>query len=283
MIAGNHDGGELVDYCGGILNRAGVYAAGVYDGTVPPHILKDEHGEVHIYLLPFIKPLHVRRALGLKASDVKTYEDAVRAALAGTDNALQDIREIQAIAQELLESSAAYVDQLRANQSQTDEAYVRMTGNIEQLELVSRQQSNYLKTVSAMQADVVCSVDTMTNAVNSFTRRFAEESANASAAMIKAASDLRASGQHIENIHLEASKALESELSSTLDAYREYVNQFTKRVDYLASGISEALEQMPAAVTDSNDRFLDQMDRLTDTLDQARAGLDEAAARLYRR
>ena len=81
----------------------------------------------------------------------------------------------------------------------------------------------------------------------------------------------------------EAVKALESELTSTLDAYREYVNQFTQRVDYLASGISEALKQMPDAVTDSSERFLDQVDRLTDSLDQARQGLDEAAARLYRR
>ncbi len=208
---------------------------------------------------------------------------AVRSALAGAEESLRDIREIQDIAAGLLESSAGYVEQLKASQSQTDEAYMRMTGNIEQLDLVSRQQSNYLKTVSAMQADVVRSVDTMTTAVNNFTRRFAEENANAATAMIQAATELRASGQHIENIHLEAVKALESELTSTLDAYREYVNQFTQRVDYLASGISEALKQMPDAVTDSSERFLDQVDRLTDSLDQARQGLDEAAARLYRR
>lgn len=209
--------------------------------------------------------------------------DHVRSALAGTDEALADIREIQHIAADLLENSAGYIEQLKASQAQTDEAYLRMTGNIEQLELVSRQQSNYLKTVSAMQADVVRSIDTMTGAVNTFTQRFAEENASASAAMIQAAGELKASGQHIENIHLKATKALESELASTLDAYREYVNQFTQRVDYLASNISDALKQMPGAVSDSSDRFLDQVDRLTDTLDQARRGLDEAAARLYRR
>ena len=209
--------------------------------------------------------------------------DAVRSALAGSSEALSDIREIQNIAASLLENSAAYVEQLKASQIQTDEAYVRMTGNIEQLELVSRQQSNYLKTVSSMQADVVRSVDTMTTAVTNFTRRFAEENASASAAMLQAAGELRASGQHIENIHLQAAKALESELASTLDAYREYVNQFTQRVDYLASGISESLKQMPGAVSDSSDRFLDQVDHLTDTLEQARRGLDEAVSRLYRR
>jgi len=209
--------------------------------------------------------------------------DQVRTALAGAGDALADIREIQHIASELLESSAGYIEQLKLSQGQTEEAYLRMTGSIEQLDIVSRQQAGYLKTVSAMQADVVRSVETMTNAVNNFTRRFAEENANAANAMVKAAGELRTAGEHLESIHLQAAKSLESELSSTLDAYREYVNQFTQRVDYLASGISEALKEMPGAVSDSSDRFLDQVDRLTDTLDQARQGLDEAAARLYRR
>jgi len=209
--------------------------------------------------------------------------DQVRTALAGAGDALADIREIQHIASELLESSAGYIEQLKLSQGQTEEAYLRMTGSIEQLDIVSRQQAGYLKTVSAMQADVVRSVETMTNAVNNFTRRFAEENANAANAMVKAAGELRTAGEHLESIHLQAAKSLESELSSTLDAYREYVNQFTQRIDYLASGISDALQQMPGAVTDSSDRFLDQVDRLTDTLEQARRGLDDAAARLYRR
>lgn len=207
----------------------------------------------------------------------------VQDGLSSATRALQDIQEVQSIASSLFQRSSEYIEQLKTAQGHNDEAYVRMSGAIEQLDLISRQQSNYLKTVSAMQADVVRSVDTMTTAVNNFTRRFAEENASASTAMIQAATELRASGQHIESIHLQANKALESELSSTLDAYREYVNQFTQRVDYLASSISEALQQMPEAVTDSADRFLDQMDRLTDTLTQAQQDLDKAAAQLYRR
>lgn len=208
---------------------------------------------------------------------------AVRASLSGTDEALADIRQVQHIAQDLLANASSYMEQLKNCQQQTEDAYVRISGNIEQMELVSRQQTNYLKTVSAMQADVARSVDTMTTAVNNFTRHFAEENASASSAMLKAAADLRASGQHIENIHLQANKALESELSSTLDAYREYVNQFTQRVDYLASAISDALKGMPASVAETSDRFLDQVDRLTETIGQAQRALDEAAARLYRR
>ncbi len=85
LIAGNHDGGELVDYCGGILKHANVHAAGVYEGTIPRHVLRDEYGEVHVYLMPFVKPLHVRKALKLAPNEAAGYEDAVRRALEGIE------------------------------------------------------------------------------------------------------------------------------------------------------------------------------------------------------
>ena len=86
VIAGNHDGGELVDYCGGILDRANIHAAGVYDGALQRHVLRDEYGEVHVYLMPFVKPLQVRAALRneMDVSGIVTYEDAVRAVLTRT-------------------------------------------------------------------------------------------------------------------------------------------------------------------------------------------------------
>ena len=80
MIAGNHDGGDLVEYCRALLSGAGIHAEGGFDGALHRHVLKDAYGEVHVYLLPFIKPVHVRRALNDDA--IQTYEDAVRAAVA---------------------------------------------------------------------------------------------------------------------------------------------------------------------------------------------------------
>ena len=135
-----------------------------------------------------------------------------------------------------------------------------MAGTVEQMELVSRQQNNYLKTVSAMQADLT----------------------RVSEAMQKAAGDLRGSAASIEKVHMQASKALQEEFTSTMDAYRDYVNQFTQRVDYLASNISRALNGLPDAVADTNNRFLDQVDRLTDAMVQAQRALEDTADRIYR-
>ena len=158
-----------------------------------------------------------------------------------------------------------------------------MSSSVEQMELVSRQQTGYLKTVSAMQAEISRSLETMTGAVNEFTRKFAAENAAASQAMQQAAQSLNEAGAHIESAQKSASRELDAELKNTLDAYRDYVNQFTQRVDYLSSNISESLSRMPRAVADTSDQFLEQVQRLTETLAKAQRGLDDAVDRLYRR
>ena len=207
----------------------------------------------------------------------------VRASLSGASQAVADLEELRAMAQSMVKGMGNYVAQINDIQKQNDDAYMRLSSSVEQMELVSRQQNNYLKTVSSMQADVARSVETMTNAVNAFTRRFGEEHAAAAAAMEKASADLRDAAARVGGAQQEANKAIEAELANTLDAYRDYVNQFTQRVDYLASSISDSLGQMPGAVTQTSNQFLDQMDRLTDSLAQARQGLDAAVNRLYER
>lgn len=76
-ISGNHDSPEQVAYCRELLGECGVWMAQAFDGTLTPHVLHDAWGEIHVWLLPFIRPASVRPFF----PQVKTYEDAVRAAL----------------------------------------------------------------------------------------------------------------------------------------------------------------------------------------------------------
>ena len=101
--------------------------------------------------------------------------------------------------------------------------------------------------------------------------------------MQKASGELRAAASHIENVQKATSKAMQDELRGTLDAYREYVNQFTQRVDYLATGISDSLSKLPRAVGQTSNQFLDQVDQLIRALDQAQRALNDAVDRLYGR
>lgn len=184
----------------------------------------------------------------------------VRASLAGAKDALEDLQKMQALSRETLAGMSEYVRRLNEASTQTNDTLTRMSDAVEQMELVSRQQSNYLKTVSSMQADLNRIVD----------------------AMQKATGDLRSSAASIEKVHIQANRQLQDEFNSTMDAYRDYVNQFTQRVDYLAGNISSALQGLPDAVADTNNRFLDQVDRLTDAMVQAQQALEDTADRLYR-
>lgn len=60
VISGNHDSPEKIAFLGQLTKKAGVYLSPVYQGEVESIELEDEFGKIYIYLLPFIKPVHVR-------------------------------------------------------------------------------------------------------------------------------------------------------------------------------------------------------------------------------
>ncbi len=79
IISGNHDSAERVAFGGRLMAHSGVHISPVYDGNVQPVTLTDEHGELDIFMLPFVKPVHVRCAW--PEEDIQSYTDAVRAAV----------------------------------------------------------------------------------------------------------------------------------------------------------------------------------------------------------
>ena len=79
VISGNHDSAERIAFGGRLMDKSGIYMAPVYDGKVSPITLSDEYGDVNVYMLPFIKPLHVRRFYA--DSEINSYTDALRVAV----------------------------------------------------------------------------------------------------------------------------------------------------------------------------------------------------------
>ena len=79
IISGNHDSPERTAFGYEIFEAAGVYISPVYNGEIKPVTLSDEYGEVNFWLLPFIKPAHVRAAI--PGAEINSYTDAVRTAL----------------------------------------------------------------------------------------------------------------------------------------------------------------------------------------------------------
>lgn len=79
LISGNHDSPERMAFGGRLMEGSGVHLAPVYDGRVSPITLTDAYGTVNFYLLPFVKPAHVRRCFPER--EITTYTDALVAAI----------------------------------------------------------------------------------------------------------------------------------------------------------------------------------------------------------
>ena len=79
IISGNHDSAERLSFGARVLRNSQIYISELYHGEITPITLTDKHGEIHIYLMPFLKPALVRQALGKE--EITTYQDAVEMAL----------------------------------------------------------------------------------------------------------------------------------------------------------------------------------------------------------
>lgn len=78
-ISGNHDSPERMAFGGRLMEGSGVHLAPVYNGKVTPTALTDEYGQVNVYLLPFVKPAHVRR--WFPDQEIASYTDALATAI----------------------------------------------------------------------------------------------------------------------------------------------------------------------------------------------------------
>ena len=79
VSSGNHDSPERLAYASELLARQGVHLAGAYDGQVRRVTLEDEHGPVTFWLIPFLKPAHVRHCYPDAA--IESHTDALRVAI----------------------------------------------------------------------------------------------------------------------------------------------------------------------------------------------------------
>jgi len=81
VISGNHDSPERIAFGGRLMTESGIYMSPVYDGKVNPVTLEDKYGIINVYMLPFVKPAHVRKYH--EDEEITSYTDAMRAVISG--------------------------------------------------------------------------------------------------------------------------------------------------------------------------------------------------------
>lgn len=75
VISGNHDSQERIGFGAELISQSGVYMSKPFCGNVETHKIKDEYGEINIYMLPFIKPAMVKHVY--EEADIDSYDSAM--------------------------------------------------------------------------------------------------------------------------------------------------------------------------------------------------------------
>ena len=97
VVSGNHDSPERLSFGSRLMGGSRIHMSRCYRPDERPVTFEDEHGTVCFHLLPFVKPIHVRRALEERYPDeaeaIGDYTDAVRAAIAhmGVDESRRNV------------------------------------------------------------------------------------------------------------------------------------------------------------------------------------------------
>lgn len=82
-VNGNHDSAERLAFGAQLMRGGGFYVSPVYDGNIFRISLTDTYGELHVWLLPFLKPAIVRHGLS-DEPDIRppeSYQEAVAMAI----------------------------------------------------------------------------------------------------------------------------------------------------------------------------------------------------------
>ena len=61
MISGNHDSEQRIAYFSRLIRKANVFTNELFNGTIQTIKVEDEYGELNIHLLPFIKPIDLKK------------------------------------------------------------------------------------------------------------------------------------------------------------------------------------------------------------------------------
>lgn len=91
IISGNHDSPERLAFGNRLMAASDIYFSSVYNGKTERFELTDAYGTAAIYLLPFVKPSHVRRFY--PDDKIESYTDAIAVAVREM-NVNQDNRNI---------------------------------------------------------------------------------------------------------------------------------------------------------------------------------------------
>ncbi|MDF2724644.1 MAG: nuclease SbcCD, subunit [Paenibacillus sp.] len=85
-ISGNHDSPDRLDFATRIMEGRGLHLVGQLRPEPKPVVLRDEHGEVHVHLVPYADPAQVRALFADES--IRSHDDAMKAIMSRIEAAM---------------------------------------------------------------------------------------------------------------------------------------------------------------------------------------------------
>lgn len=76
IISGNHDSKERLNFGSKIFEEEGLYICTSYEGNIKKVQLEEKYGKINIYMLPFIKPIEIRKYF--EDIEINNFNDAIK-------------------------------------------------------------------------------------------------------------------------------------------------------------------------------------------------------------
>lgn len=83
IISGNHDSDERLNFGSSLFEKSNVFIFSKYEGELFKQTLKDEFGNINIYMMPFVKASQVKHYY--EDEEILSYDSAVRVVLNHTE------------------------------------------------------------------------------------------------------------------------------------------------------------------------------------------------------
>ncbi|MBQ2956659.1 MAG: MotA/TolQ/ExbB proton channel family protein [Clostridia bacterium] len=214
-------------------------------------------------------------------------QETLRAAVDGITRMSRDIIEIQQMSESLTSRFDGYLNHLGAAQQQVEDGYGKVAANIKNMELVSRQQANYIAQIGQMQADFMREVNSFQTRMDSFIKAYVENTNLSTGALQKVAAELRKSGEDMKKggdqliaSHEAFAKGVHQELQQAFGEFDAGVGETLERMNKTISAIGEGMADIPQYMGEASAEYAEQMAQLIEYMKETRKMLDNALNRM---
>lgn len=194
--------------------------------------------------------------------------------MSSVERVTRDSIEIQRATDAILKKFEGYVDKINSAQSLSEQAYQRIASNVEQMEIVSSQQTAAMQSISKSLVEVTKALGDQRIVTEEQLRSIVGTIEKVEEDLQKTSTALRESGQALVESHKAFVSGVNEDLEKTYNAFFADIGETTRKLDGLVHDVQDSMEKLPGVLEASANIYADQNERLTDAVRELRGTME---------